>query len=116
MLTSLTTLVDNRVAIIVGAFAAAWLLSRASGAVARRVMVWHDDKHVDNDPGETAKLVDIKRQETLVALVRTGIGYFGFAAAAVLTLAELIGGVDRLTAIAGASFLLILVGFATSES
>lgn len=112
MLSSLITVFDNRVTIIVGAFAAAWLLSRASGAVARRVMVWHDDKHGNSDPGETAKLVDIKRQETLVALVRTGIGYCGFAAAAVLTLAELIGGVDRLTAIAGASFLLILVGFA----
>jgi small-conductance mechanosensitive channel len=112
MLSSLITVVDIRVTIIVGAFAAAWLLSRASAVVARRVMVWHDHKHVDNDPGETAKLVDIKRQETLVALVRTGIGYCGFAAAAVLTLAELIGGVDRLTAIAGASFLLILVGFA----
>ncbi|MDQ2980810.1 MAG: mechanosensitive ion channel family protein, partial [Actinomycetota bacterium] len=112
MLSSLINVVDNRVTIIAGAFAAAWLLSRASGAVARRVMVWHDHKHVDNDPGETAKLVDIKRQETLVALVRTGIGYCGFTAAAVLTLAELIGGVDRLTAIAGASFLLILLGFA----
>ncbi len=112
MQSSLITLADNRITIVVGAFAAAWLLARASGAVARRVLVWHDRKHGDSDPGETAKLVDIKRQETLVALIRTGIGYCGFAAAAVLTLAELIGGVDRLTAIAGASFLLILAGFA----
>ena len=109
---SLTTLVDNRITIVVGAFAGAWLLSRASAEVARRVLAWHDRRHVDSDPGETAKLVDVKRQETLVALIRTGIAYCGFAAAAVLALAELIGGVDRLTAIAGASFLLILVGFA----
>src|SRR5215203_1296622 len=88
-MSSLITVVDNRATIIVGAFAAAWLLARASGAVARRVMIWHDDKHVHSDLGETGKLVDIKRQETLVALVRTGIGYCGFAAAAVLTLAEL---------------------------
>ena len=70
---------------------------------------------MDNDPGETAKLIDIKRQETLVALIQNGDRYCGFAAAAVLTLAELIGGVDRLTAIAGASFLLILVGFAVQR-
>jgi moderate conductance mechanosensitive channel len=115
MLSSLITLLNNRVTIVAGAFAAAWLLARASGAVARRVMVWHDQRHVDSDPGETAKLVDIKRQETLVALIRTGIAYGAFGAAAVVTLAELIGGVDRLTAIAGASFLLILVGFAVQR-
>ena len=109
------TLLDNRITIVVGAFAAAWLLSRASAEVARRVLVWHDRRHVDNDPGETAKFTDVKRQETLVALIRTGIAYCGFVAAAVLTLAELIGGVDRLTAIAGASFLLILVGFAVQR-
>jgi hypothetical protein len=74
MLSSLINVFDNRVTIIASAFAAAWLLSRASGAVARRIMVWHDNRHADRDPGETGKLVDLKRQETLVALVRTGIG------------------------------------------
>src|SRR4029078_4485960 len=53
--------------------------------------------------------------ETLVALIRTGIAYAGFATAAVLTFAELIGGGDRLAALAGASFLLILVGFAVQR-
>jgi moderate conductance mechanosensitive channel len=106
------TLVNNRYVIIVGAFSAAWLLSRAAGAVARRVLAWQDQQHAGNDPGETGKLVDVKRRETLVALIRTGIAYLGFAGAGVVTLAELIGGVDKLTAIAGASFLLILAGFA----
>jgi moderate conductance mechanosensitive channel len=112
MLDSLINLVDNRVVVIAALFVAAWLISRASGALARRLLVWHDRRHVANDPGETGKLVDIKRRETLVALIRTGIGYAGFAAAMVLALAELIGGVDRLTAFAGASFVLILAGFA----
>jgi len=106
------SVVDNRIVIVLGAFAAAWLLSRASGAVARRILAWQDNRHSGSDPGETAKLVDLKRRETLVALIRTGIAYCGFAAAAILTVAELIGGVDRLTAIAGASFLLIISGFA----
>jgi small-conductance mechanosensitive channel len=112
MLDPLINLVDNRVVVIAALFVAAWLLSRASGALARRLLVWHDRRHLANDPGETGKLVDIKRRETLVALIRTGIGYAGFAAAMVLALAELIGGVDRLTAFAGASFVLILAGFA----
>src|SRR5919204_564348 len=112
MLARLTLLVDNRLVVIAGLFVAAWLVSRGSGAVARRVLSWNDRRHLANDPEETGKLVDIKRRETLVALIRTGIGYAGFAAAIILAAAELIGGIDRLTALAGVSFLLILVGFA----
>ena len=109
------TFVDNRVTIVVAAFAAAWLLSRISGVVAGRVLSWHEQRHAGTDPGETGKLTEVKRHETLVALIRTGIAYAGFAAAAVLALAELIGGVDRLAALAGASFLLILVGFSVQR-
>jgi moderate conductance mechanosensitive channel len=112
---SALVLVDNRLAMVVAGFVVAWLLSRASGAVARRVLVWHDVRHAQTDPGETGKLVDVKRHETLVALIRTGIAYASFAAAAVLAFAELIGGVDRLAALAGASFLLIIVGFAVQR-
>jgi moderate conductance mechanosensitive channel len=106
---------DNGVLIVLVAFVAAWALSRASGAVAARVLTWHDTRHAETDPGETGKLAEIKRRETLVALIRTGIAYAGFAAAAVLTMAELIGGVDRLAALAGASFMLIIAGFAVQR-
>jgi small conductance mechanosensitive channel len=109
------TLLDNRLTIVAAAFAAAWLIARASGVVAARVLRWHEQRHAGTDPGETGKLTEVKRQETLVALIRTGIAYAGFATAAVLTFAELIGGVDRLAALAGASFLLILVGFAVQR-
>ena len=109
------TLLDNRLTIVLAAFAAAWLIARASGVVAARVLRWHEQLHAGTDPGETGKLTEVKRQETLVALIRTGIAYAGFATAAVLTFAELIGGVDRLAALAGASFLLILVGFAVQR-
>jgi small conductance mechanosensitive channel len=112
MLDFILDLVDNRLVIVAGLFVSAWLISRASGALARRVLAWHDERHLTGDPGETGKLVDIKRRETLVALIRTGIAYAGFATALVLAVAEVIGGVDRLTAIAGASFVLILAGFA----
>ncbi|HEX3687814.1 MAG TPA: hypothetical protein VHU60_09520, partial [Gaiellaceae bacterium] len=74
---------DNRVTIVLAAFAAAWLVSRISGAVGGRVLNWHERRHAGTDPGETAKLTEVKRRETLVALIRTGIAYAGFAAAAV---------------------------------
>jgi small-conductance mechanosensitive channel len=109
------TLVDNRVTIVVAAFAAAFLVSRLSGIVAGRVLRWHEQRHAGTDPGETGKLTEVKRDETLVALIRTGIAYAGFAAAGLLAFAELLGGVDRLAALAGASFLLILVGFAVQR-
>jgi small conductance mechanosensitive channel len=54
----------------------------------------------------------LKRRETSVSIIRAAIAYFGFAAAAVLSAGQLFGGVDRLTALAGASFLFILIGFA----
>jgi moderate conductance mechanosensitive channel len=115
MLRSAFMVMDNGVLIVLVAFVAAWALSRASGAVAARVLTWHDTRHAETDPGETGKLAEIKRRETLVALIRTGIAYAGFAAAAVLTMAELIGGVDRLAALAGASFMLIIAGFAVQR-
>jgi small-conductance mechanosensitive channel len=102
----------GRPAVIAALFVAAWLLSRASAAIARKVLAWHDRRHLSRDPDDIAKLVNIKRRETLVALIRTAIAYAGFVTAAVLAVAQLIGGVDRLTAVAGASFFLILVGFA----
>ncbi len=111
----LVNLLGNPLVIVAGAFAAAWLVSRASGTVAGRVLRWHELRHAETDPGETGKLTEVKRHETLVALIRTGIGYAGFAAAGVLTFAEVIGGVDRLAALAGASFLLILMGFAVQR-
>jgi moderate conductance mechanosensitive channel len=98
--------------IIILLFAAAWLLARASGWLALRILIWNDRRHAETDLEQTGKMVALKRRETTVSIIRAGITYLGFAAAAVLSLSQLIGGVDRLTAIAGASFVLILAGFA----
>src|ERR687886_804535 len=46
------------------------------------------------------------------ALVISGIAYAAFATAVLLSVAQLAGGVDRLSALAGASFALIVAGFA----
>src|ERR671914_1862449 len=102
----------GRILVIAALFLCAWLLGRASGVIARWVVEWHDRRNVDADLAETGKIAGIKRRETLIGIVRAGIAYAGFAAAGVLGFAQLLGGVDRLTALAGASFVLILAGFA----
>ena len=98
--------------VIVLFFAAAWLLARGAAYVALKVLVWNDRRSADLDLTKTGKMARLKRRETQVGIVRAAITYVAFATAAVLSVAQLIGGVDRLTAIAGASFVLILVGFA----
>ncbi|HEX2434802.1 MAG TPA: mechanosensitive ion channel domain-containing protein, partial [Gaiellaceae bacterium] len=98
--------------IIILLFAAAWLLARVSAWVALRVLVWNDRRHAETDLSQSGRMTRLKRRETQVSIVRAAITYLGFVTAAVLSVGQLIGGIDRLTALAGASFLLILVGFA----
>jgi small conductance mechanosensitive channel len=105
----------GRVLVIVGLFAAAWLVSRLSAFVARRVLAWHDRRHSESDFETTGKISVVKRRETLVSVIRTGIAYAAFAAATILSVAQLSGGVDRLTALAGASFAIIVAGFAAQR-
>src|SRR5919199_1755102 len=93
-------------------FAAAWAVSRLSALVARRGLEWHDRRHHVPRGEPRAKIIELKRRETTVAVIRTGIAYVAVAAAVVLSVAQLTGGLDRLTTFAGASFMLILAGFA----
>lgn len=101
--------------VIVLLFAAAWLLARAAAFVALKILVWNDRRSAELDLTKAGKMARLKRRETQVSIVRAAITYLGFATAAVLSVGQLIGGIDRLTAIAGASFLLILVGFAVQR-
>jgi small-conductance mechanosensitive channel len=105
----------GRIAVIVALFALAWAISRLSAIVARQVLAWHDRLH--RKPGErlSDRITNIRRRETSVAVIRAGIAYLAFAAALVLSVGQLMGGVDRLTAIAGASFFLILAGFSVQR-
>jgi moderate conductance mechanosensitive channel len=98
--------------VIIALFFGAWLLARISGFVALHVIVWNDRRHAETVLTQTGRMGRLKRRETQVSIIRAAITYLGFVAAAVLSAGQLIGGVDRLTALAGASFLLILIGFA----
>jgi moderate conductance mechanosensitive channel len=93
----------------------ALLISRLSAFVARHVLAWHDRRNSETDLEATGKIADLKRRETLVSVIRTAIAYAAFAAAIVLSVAQVTGGVDKLTAIAGASFFLIVTGFAAQR-
>jgi small-conductance mechanosensitive channel len=117
LLTSNTSLPSfwGRVVVIIALFAMALLISRISAFLARHVLAWHDQRNSDTDLEATGKIADLKRRETLVSVIRTGIAYAAFAAAIVLSVAQLTGGVDKLTALAGASFLLIVTGFAAQR-
>ena len=100
----------GRVVVIVALFAIAWAISRLSASVARRVLAWHDRRHEHSDLEASGKIAELKRRETLVSVIRTGIAYAAFATAIVLSFAQLAGGIDRFAAIAGASLVLVVAG------
>ena len=96
-------------------FAAAWAVSRLSALVARRGLTWYDRRHHAPTGDLRAKIIELKRRETTVGVIRTGIAYIAFALALVFAAAQLTGGLDRLSTIAGASFVLILVAFSAQR-
>jgi moderate conductance mechanosensitive channel len=106
MLTALT---------IVFLFAAAWAVSRLSALIARKGLTWYDRRHHAPTGDLRAKIIELKRRETTVGVIRTGIAYIAFALAVVFTAAQLTGGLDRLSTLAGASFVLILVAFSAQR-
>ena len=93
----------------------AWLVSRGAALVARHVLLWHDRRNEAAAASVALKIQNVKRRETTVAVVRAAIGYAAFSAAIVLSVAQVTGGFDRLTTVAGASFILILAAFAVQR-
>jgi small-conductance mechanosensitive channel len=101
--------------IIVSLFAGAWVVSRAAAFVARRILVWQDRRNEAAAATIGARINEIKRRETTVAMIRAALAYGAFVVAAVFSVAQLTGGVSHLGAIAGVSFMLILVGFSVQR-
>ena len=93
-------------------FAAAWLISRGAAYVARKVLAWHDRHTEAASATVDLRIANVKRRETTVAVIRAAIAYAAFAVAIVLSAAQLTGGLDKLSTLAGASFVIILAGFA----
>jgi hypothetical protein len=104
----------SRPFVIVGVFVGAWLVARASAWVAGKALAWHDRRNADVET-LAGRATQLKRRETSVSVVRTAITYVAVAAASVLAIGQLVGGVNKVTAIAGASFALVLAGFAAQR-
>jgi moderate conductance mechanosensitive channel len=100
---------------IVCLLASAWLVSRGAAFVARHVLLWHDRHSEAAAANVSVKIQNVKRRETTVAVIRAAIAYAAFSAAIVLSVAQLTGGFDKLTTVAGASFMLILAAFAVQR-
>jgi moderate conductance mechanosensitive channel len=94
------------------ALAAAWLVARVAAVIARRVLAWHDRQSEAAAATVDVRIANVKRRETSVTVIRAAIGYAAFVAAIILSAAQLTGGFDRLSTLAGASFVIIVAGFA----
>jgi moderate conductance mechanosensitive channel len=97
---------------IVSLLAAAWLVSRGAAYVARKILVLHDRRSEAAAATVAVRIAHVKRRETTVAVIRAAIAYAAFTVAIVLSAAQLTGGLDKLSTLAGASFVIILAGFA----
>ena len=95
-------------------FVLAWLISQASKVVAERIVNRYERKHVNPGEATTGVIVGLKRRETLVSLVQTSVRYLAYGLASVFALAQL-AGVHGTGALAGASLLVLLVGFAAQR-
>ena len=111
MLNAIADIAHESLVVVGVLFASAWLIARTSAWVARHLLRWHD-RQAEASTTAADRIATIKRRETLVIVIRTGIGYAAFGTACVLAVTQLAGGFDRLATIAGASFLLVTLGFA----
>jgi small-conductance mechanosensitive channel len=100
-------------AFIVGAFVLASVVAKASGRLALLVTRWWERRHGEDGPSpdDTAALRGVKRRDTAVSLVRTTVRYVAFGLALVFSFVQ-ISGFSRVTALAGASLIVVLIGFA----
>ena len=100
---------------VVGVFAAAWLVSRLSGRLATWIVRRQEARHLSaDDPADTGVMTSLKRRETAVSLVRTSVRYAAYGLALVLAFGALsLGG--RTGTVAGASLILVMVGFAAQR-
>jgi small conductance mechanosensitive channel len=99
------------VAFIAIGVALAWIVSKLSKRVAEWLVGRYERTHVDPDGASTGVIVGLKRHETTVALVQTSVRYVAYVLATLFAITQL-AGVRGSGAIAGASLLVLLLGFA----
>ena len=93
------------------AFAFAWVVSRLSQRVAERIVRRYEARNLDPDGSSTGVIDSLKRHETIVSLVQTTVRYVAYVMATLFAVTQ-VAGVRGNGAIAGASLLVLLLGFA----
>ena len=63
----------EKLLVILWAFATAWLVARVSSLVARRVLLWNDERHWAGGADLADQMANIKRRETLVSVFRGAV-------------------------------------------
>jgi hypothetical protein len=101
-----------RVAVFtVFAFVAAWVVSMTSKQLAEWIVRRYELRHSHDDATSTGVIIGLKRRETIVSLVQTSVRYVAYGVALVVTLIQ-IAGLGSNGALAGASLVVVLIGFA----
>ena len=101
----------RRAVAIAIAFVVAWVVSRLSTRVAEYLVGRYESKNVDPDGASTGVILSLKRHETIVSLVQTSVRYLAYVLATLFAITQL-AGVRGSGALAGASLLVLLLGFA----
>ena len=96
------------------AFVLAWIVSRLSKRIAERFVRRYEAKHVDPEGASTGVIISLKRHETIVSLVQTSVRYVAYVIATLFAITQL-SGVRGSGAIAGASLLVLLIGFSAQR-
>lgn len=103
----------GRLAVVVLLFLAAALVARAAARLAAFVLDRNERRRA-GDGHDTGIIDSLRQRETAIGLVRAAVAYLAFALAAILALGALVG-TRRFETIVGASFLVILLGFAAQR-
>jgi moderate conductance mechanosensitive channel len=94
------------------AFVAAWVVSKASKQLAEWIVVRYEVRHSGDEHASTGVIIGLKRRETIVSLVQTSVRYAAYGVAIMFTVVQLAGLGNSNGALAGASLIVVLIGFA----
>jgi hypothetical protein len=98
---------------IVAFFVAAWVISRAAGLLAGFLQILAI-RRGGGDPGAAERVFQRKQRETAISLVETSVRYVAFGAALAAAIVVIVGS-RRIGAIAGASFVAVVLAFAVQR-
>ena len=99
------------IAFVAATFLLAWFASRLSRRLAEWIVARYEARHFDGDAATSGVIAGLKRRATIVSLVQTTLRYAAYGLALVFALTQ-VTGVGGPGALAGASLLVLLIGFA----